>query len=385
MVSTQKIRINNLAKDLNMKSKDLLEALTKSGVAGKTSTGTLDPVEFSLLFDSLTTDNQIKNMGDYLSGKADIDRPKETIKEEKPAEKATAAEKKPEEPKSQAEQKTPQSQTTQQKPQGTQSAQPAKSQAPQQNVQKPAQQTENRPARQPQNPPKVNFPQQAERGASRSADRFARPAQQNQPKKPEIKRETPAAAPAQQPKRAEMRGGGESIEAARKTRVIDTRAGSVDLSKYDERLENFVPESARRSNVPDKQKVGKKPQNGKNPYASRRNDKDAAALAKLRKAELEKIKKQPLKVTVPDEITVSELAAKFKVTVGELMKKLMGLGVMATANQNVDYDTAFLVGEEMNVVVSKEVVVTIEEKLFSEDAKRNSRRTSPCCMRYGSR
>ena len=126
MVSTQKIRINNLAKDLNMKSKDLLEALTKSGVAGKTSTGTLDPVEFSLLFDSLTTDNQIKNMGDYLSGKADIDRPKETIKEEKPAEKATAAEKKPEEPKSQAEQKTPQSQTTQQKPQGTQSAQPAK-------------------------------------------------------------------------------------------------------------------------------------------------------------------------------------------------------------------------------------------------------------------
>ena len=62
MVSTQKIRINNLAKDLNMKSKDLLEALTKSGVAGKTSTGTLDPVEFSLLFDSLTTDNQIKNI-----------------------------------------------------------------------------------------------------------------------------------------------------------------------------------------------------------------------------------------------------------------------------------------------------------------------------------
>ena len=66
MVSTQKIRINNLAKDLNMKSKDLLEALTKSGVAGKTSTGTLDPVEFSLLFDSITTDNQIKNMEDSL-------------------------------------------------------------------------------------------------------------------------------------------------------------------------------------------------------------------------------------------------------------------------------------------------------------------------------
>lgn len=355
MVSTQKIRINNLAKDLNMKSKDLLDALTKSGVAGKTSTGTLDPVEFSLLFDSLTTDNQIKNMGDYLSGKADIARPRE----EKPAEKAEPAENKTEELKAQEEQKKPQPQAQQQKSQGAQSAQPSK---PQSNGQKPTQQTENRPARQPQNQPKVNFPQQAERGASRSADRFARPAQsQNQPKKPEVKRETPAAAPAQQPKKAEMRGGGESVEAARKTRVIDTRASSVDLSKYDERLESFVPESARRSNVPDKQKVGKKPQNGKNPYASRRNDKDAAALAKLRKAELEKIKKQPLKVTVPDEITVSELAAKFKVTVGELMKKLMGLGVMATANQSVDYDTAFLVGEEMNIIVSKEVVVTIDK------------------------
>ncbi len=374
MVSTQKIRINNLAKDLNMKSKDLLDALTASGVAGKTSTGTLDATEFSVLFDSLTSTNQITNMADYLAGKADIDRPKEEIKEEKPVAKAEPAEKKAEVPKAPAEEKKPQPQAPQQKPQGAQSAQPAKpqAQAPQQGGQKSAQQTENRPARQQQNQPKVNFPQQAERGASRSADRFARPSQaQNQPKKPEPRREAPSQ-PTPQPKKAEMRGGGESVEAGRKTRVIDTRASSVDLSKYDERLESFVPESARRSNVPDKQKVGKKPQNGKNPYAGRRGDKDAAALAKLRKAELEKIKKQPLKVTVPDEITVSELAAKFKVTVGELIKKLIGLGVMATANQSVDYDTAFLVGEEMNIIVSKEVVVTIEEKLFSEDAEDSS-------------
>ena len=271
MVSTQKIRINNLAKDLNMKSKDLLDALTASGVAGKTSTGTLDATEFSVLFDSLTSTNQITNMADYLAGKADIDRPKEEIKEEKPVAKAEPAEKKAEAPKSPAEEKKPQPQAPQQKPQGAQSAQPAKpqTQAPQQGGQKSAQQTENRPARQQQNQPKVNFPQQAERGASRSADRFARPAQaQNQPKKPELRREAPSQ-PTPQPKKAEMRGGGESVEAGRKTRVIDTRASSVDLSKYDERLESFVPESARRSNVPDKQKVGKKPQNGKNPYAGR--------------------------------------------------------------------------------------------------------------------
>ena len=98
-----------------------------------------------------------------------------------------------------------------------------------------------------QNQPKVNFPQQAERGASRAADRFARPAQQqNQSKKPEVKENRPVQSQIPQPKKAEMRGGGESVEAMKKTRVIDTRASSVDLSKYDERLESFVPESARR-------------------------------------------------------------------------------------------------------------------------------------------
>lgn len=359
MVTTQKIRINNLAKDLNMKSKDLLDALTESGIAGKTSTGTLNTTEFSVLFDRLTSDNQIKNMGDYLSGKADIERPKEPVTEEKPA-----APEKPE-----AQPKEEHKIEVQQKKTET-PAQPSKPAFRSQNQQKNQHGGQQKPQ---QNQPKVKFPQQAERGASRAADRFARPAQQqNQSKKPEVKENRPVQSQIPQPKKAEMRGGGESVEAMKKTRVIDTRASSVDLSKYDERLESFVPESARRLNIPDKQKVGKKQQNGKNPYANRRADKDAAALAKLRKAELEKIKKQPLKITVPDEITVSELAAKLKVTVGDLMKKLIGLGVMATANQSIDFDTAFLVGEEMNAIVTKEVVVTIEEKLFSEDAEDSS-------------
>ncbi len=360
MVSTQKIRINNLAKDLNMKSKELLDALTESGIAGKTSTGTLDATEFSVLFDRLTSANQIKNMEDYLSGKADIERPKEPVKEEKPAA--------PEKPEAQSREER-KVEPQHKKPEAP-AAQPQKPASQPQNQPKNRQKGQQKPS---QNQPRVNFPQQAERGASRSADRFARPAQQqNQPKKQEVKENRPAQNQGTQPKKAEMRGGGESVEATRKTRVIDTRASSVDLSKYDERLESFVPESARRLNVPEKQKVGKKQQNGKNPYAGRHADKDAAALAKLRKAEIEKIKKQPLKITVPDEITVSELAAKLKVTVGDLMKKLIGLGVMATANQNIDFDTAFLVGEEMNAIVTKEVVVTIEEKLFSEDAQDSS-------------
>lgn len=188
MVTTQKIRINNLAKDLNMKSKDLLDALTESGIAGKTSTGTLDTTEFSVLFDRLTSDNQIKNMGDYLSGKADIERPKEPVTEEKPAapEKPEAQPK--EEHKIEAQQKKTET-----------PAQPSKPAFRSQNQQKNQYGGQQKPQ---QNQPKVNFPQQAERGASRAADRFARPAQQqNQSKKPEVKENRPVQSQIPQPKK----------------------------------------------------------------------------------------------------------------------------------------------------------------------------------------
>ena len=56
-----------------------------------------------------------------------------------------------------------------------------------------------------------------------------------------------------------MRGGGETVTATKKTRVIDTRAGYEDTSKYDyEKLESFVPESARRSRQPEREKFKNK-------------------------------------------------------------------------------------------------------------------------------
>ena len=82
------------------------------------------------------------------------------------------------------------------------------------------------------------------------------------------------------------------------------------------------------------------------------------------------VKKAPLQVKIPDEIVVSDLAARLKVTVAEVIKRLMLMGVMATVNQTVDYDTAALVAEELGAIPSKEVVVSIEEQLFdtTEDA-----------------
>ena len=149
------------------------------------------------------------------------------------------------------------------------------------------------------------------------------------------------------------------------TRIVDTRTSSVDLSKYDERLENFSPEVDDAHST--KQKVKKQNQRPENRGTGKKNDKERFAMEKLKKANLEKAKKQPLKITIPDEITVGELAQRLKVTAAECIKKLMLMGVMATVNQVIDYDTAYLIADEMGAVVTKEVKVTIEDKLFSEE------------------
>ena len=157
------------------------------------------------------------------------------------------------------------------------------------------------------------------------------------------------------------------------TRVVDTRGGeSVDLSKYDDKLNSFVSggmEDARGGS----QKVSKK----NNQQGQGKGGAGAPAPRKPIKPGQKKqqapVKKAPLNVQIPDEIVVSDLAARLKVTAAEVVKRLMLMGVMATLNQTVDYDTAALVAEELGAVPSKEVVVSIEERLFdqTEDTEEN--------------
>ncbi|MBO4429643.1 MAG: translation initiation factor IF-2 N-terminal domain-containing protein, partial [Clostridia bacterium] len=198
---------------------------------------------------------------------------------------------------------------------------------------------------------------QPERGASKTLDRFAKPNFGTQQQKPAQKQER---RPEQPQKRSTIQmGGGETVTAVKKTRVVDTRSSNVDLSKYDERLENYVPDSSRRSNIQDRQKLKKQP----NKAFPLRKDQEKAG--KLKK-EATPPKKQKLVISVPDEITVGELAQRLKVTAGEVVKRLMMMGVMATVNQEIDYDTAYLIADELGAEVNKEVHVSIEEKLFDE-------------------
>ena len=157
------------------------------------------------------------------------------------------------------------------------------------------------------------------------------------------------------------KGGVEQSKPRGATRVVDTRVGdSVDLSKYDEKLDTFVSERVQESHGNQKltkkntQQQGTKP--GQKPMM--KGGKQAPGKKQA------PVKKQPLKVEIPDEIVVSDLAARLKVTVGEVVKRLMLMGMMVTVNQTVDFDTAAIVADELGAEVEREVVVTIEEKLF---------------------
>ncbi|MBQ8724878.1 MAG: translation initiation factor IF-2 N-terminal domain-containing protein [Oscillospiraceae bacterium] len=131
----------------------------------------------------------------------------------------------------------------------------------------------------------------------------------------------------------EMSSGGSST--VEKRRTVDTRGSYVDLDKYNQRYEQMASSGkyGKDNYSSKKQKINQKSaQRNKQKYSSKKETEQD----KLRRLELERARKQQLKVLIPDTIVVSELAARLKVTATEVIKKLMMLGVMATVNQVVD-------------------------------------------------
>ena len=173
-----------------------------------------------------------------------------------------------------------------------------------------------------------------------------------------------------------------SAKGPRTTRV-DTRGNSVDLSKYDERIDQLVPEKAQKINQPQgKQKI--KRQADRRGFVS--NKKRQEEQERLRRMQMqERAKKTQLKVLIPDEINVGELALRLKKTAADVVKQLMKLGVMANVSQNVDFDTASLVAEEFGAKVEREVIVTIEERLIddSTDDEKNLQSRPPVVVVMG--
>ena len=166
------------------------------------------------------------------------------------------------------------------------------------------------------------------------------------------------------------------------TKKVDTRGSYVELDKYNERYETIAPASKMNSdNFRSKQKFTQKAQKNGKQYGNKRE----TEAQKLKRLELERARKQQLKVQIPDEIVVGELATRLKVTASEVIKKLFALGVMANINETIDFDTASLVAEELGAKVEKEVVVTIEERLFEdvEDKPEDLKPRSPVVVVMG--
>ena len=151
----------------------------------------------------------------------------------------------------------------------------------------------------------------------------------------------------------------------RERRVVDTKAVTVNADRFDDRVDSLVSERVQNYSG-GKQKIGNKNKNKgkdkKGTGSKRRNEEQE----KMRRLQLEIIKKTPLTVKIPDEITVGELASRMKKTATELIKCLLKNGVMASINQTIDFDTAEFVATELGCKVEREVVVTIEERLIDD-------------------
>ena len=324
---TEKCKLNDLAKDLGVSNKELIDLIEARFGEQKKATAVLVDQELNYVVEYYSKKGEVKSFDQYFADgeKKRAERlapkPAEQKKpQEKPAEKQAHTEKKPEPKKAEA-----------QKP-----------------AEKPAQKQEEK-----------------------------RPAQQNQ------KHQKKPAAARQATTTLDTRGAEktEKVEVRQNVTHVDTRAANVELDKYNERYERIAPASSQKDNFVKKQKLNQKSQRRGKPVKSRKEQE----AEQMRRLEMERQRRQRLEIKIPDEITVGELASRLKVQAAEIIKRLMSVGVMASISDVIDYDTAALVAMEIGAKVEKEVFVTIEERLFEpeEDKDEDLVKRSPIVVVMG--
>ncbi len=344
-----KYKLNDLAKDLKLNANDIIECLAHQYGAKKT-VSSLTPEEVNYVLEVFSQKNQVENFNAYFADKTATKKAKEEPKAEKPKKEAPKAEPKKEEPKKEVS-----------KPE-------VKKEEPKKEAPKPEVKKEEPKKEAPKPEVKKEQPKKE--------------APKPEVKKPEVKKEEPkkeAPKPRveekKQPAKKQDRGertrlvtntsSNVTYQQEEKKRVVDTRGSYVNIDKYNDKYDNLADAKNKGENWQQKkQKLTQKSHQQKKEKLSNKRETEAE---KLKRLELERARKQQLKVMIPDEIVVSELASRLKVTATEVIKKLMGLGVFASLNQTVDFDTAALVAEELGAKVEKEVVVTIEERLIVDE------------------
>jgi translation initiation factor IF-2 len=249
-------------------------------------------------------------------------------------------------------------------------------------VQRPQQSGQLRPPQQQQNKP-YNQNQNQNNRPTQPHQQFNRPTQAPQAEpRPQPNIQLPTRSGQQQPPKNPTTPQEKAKATDRSVRYVDTRGSQVELEKYNEHYEQIAPVGVSKDTLQTKQKIKQKSSDRRFPYSKRETETE-----KLRRLQLEKLRKPQLKITIPDEISVGELAARLKVAAKEVIKKLMliGDGVMASISQNIDYETAALVAMELGAKVEKEIVVTIEDKIIdaSEDRDEHLKFRSPIVVVMG--
>ena len=220
-------------------------------------------------------------------------------------------------------------------------------------------------------PEKPAAPAKKEQESAKPAQGEKKSEKTDKPEKAEKQPAAPAQAQSQQSapqQKADKANKPHTPRQVAEKRVIDTRgSAAVNIEKYNEKFEDLAGSKAGSGNMrhSSKEKIvskAKQRQNQQSASSKRRQEERN----RMQKLQLEIAKKQQLKVEIPDEIAVGELASRMKKTASEVIKQLFKLGVFASVSDVIDYDTAALVAMELGCKVEKEVIVTVEERLIDD-------------------
>ena len=339
-----KYRVHEVAKDFGVNTKDITDVMTEYFTAPKNHMQVLETEELNLIFDYMTKKHPVENMEEVLSQQA-------------------------------AERKAPTTQVVRQQPVKKAARQEGKKDAVKPEAKKETRKQEPKKAEKPE---EKAAPAEQKQG-SRNNDRKKK----RQPAKPHEQRQILRPQGAVEAEGSSSVMTEENKPKGKQIHRVDTRGGgNVNLDRYDDRIDALVPQKADRMKQ-GKQKITRKADTRK-PFSNKRRQEEQEKFKRLQRQQ-QQIKKVQLKVMIPDEINVGELASRLKRTAADVIKELLKLGVMANISQTIDFDTAAIVAEEMGAKVEKEVFVTIEEKLFdeSEDKEENLEPRSPVIVVMG--
>lgn len=359
----KKYKLSDVAKDLNISATEITEVISVIDSSPKKPASVLTDVELDMVFEHFTKQNKVESFKEYF----------EVLDHKKPlAQKQAEKDKKSEEKKAVPAQDkaapAPGKPAEAHKPQGGHTAQEHK---PQHTAQvRPSQERKNekenaRPAAPAPKKDVTPITPNRNKAASQNPDFYSN----SNARAPKPVSKPAAPRPAQsngfRPNTNVKGGVVTSQQDENAVRHVDTRTVDVNLDKYNERYEQIAPsqQSRRNDSFQKKQKLNQKSQQRNKQKYSNKKETEAQ---KLQRLALERARKQQLKVLIPDEIVVSELASRLKVTVSDVIKRLMLLGVMASQTEVIDFDTASIVAEELGARVEKEIVVSVEERLIDD-------------------